>query len=113
MASTADRSPREALAEELRETAIATAQAHGRTFESGASQEMRDMLYRAAGTILKYPSSNRQGAIADAHANLRTFVDTMAEEAVRLRSQGYPSNVLGEKTFAAARVRLCPLPPFC
>lgn len=87
----------------------------GRKFLPEAANDFRNLAATGAQVLLSIADpSERDQSIEKAEKDIVRWTDAMINEAMRLtRVEDYPRDALGERTFQAARLRLCPLPPFC
>lgn len=87
----------------------------GRKFLPEAANDFRNLAATGARTLLSITDpKKRDQSIKKAEKDIIRWTDAMINEAMRLtRVEDFPRDALGERTFHAAKLRLCPLPPFC
>jgi hypothetical protein len=96
----------------------------GFRFGSGSAQLMDGLVDRAVDAVGAVPDGRREVAIRQAEAALGVFVETMVATAQQRLALEPPAaadgaeavegrKIIGETTFAAARLSLCPCWPIC
>lgn len=96
------------LEELLWEYALHQATSRGFDFSPDSQRYLRELISEGAKRMRSEGVERDDAKIRLAQENLRSFINTMADEAKR---RGFPR--LREETFYAAKSRLCPLWPFC
>lgn len=105
----------EELTDRFVEIARKRAKKAGRALASEAEGDLRKLAEIGARKLLLIEDrSARDQAIEKAEDDIIRLVDLMIQKAMELtRKEDYPRDMLGERTFAPARLRFCPCPPFC
>jgi hypothetical protein len=99
-------------AEELWAFASQYVAAMNRHFGDGAGEHLRDMIRTGAGALDDIADpANREARIDEAKRALAELLDKAAEMAVTI--DGYPDDLLGERSYFPALGWFCPRWPFC
>ena len=101
----------EALAARFFELAVARAKKSGRRVGDGADHDLRQITLEGATWILDQDEAKRRDLIRTAEADIVRLIEMAIENAEGI--DGYPSDLLGEKSYFPAKMRFCPCRPFC
>jgi hypothetical protein len=95
------------IADSWLSSAIGYAQARGYTFDPSCQADLTTFFNNAAAQLR---ASGAEAGAASHNQNVQLLVQFMIEE---LNTQSPEARVLHEWTLANARIRFCPLFPFC
>lgn len=103
------------LTDRLVEKVRKDAKKKGRNLAPEAEVHVRNLIAGGVPTLLSIKDrADRDKAIAKAEDDIDRLVYYMIQEAMELtRKEKYPRDQLGERTFAPAKLHICPCPPFC